>query len=91
MWILAWSITFVRVAASGAPARFVRNSVVLMFGIALTGMNESIFGMVVPTFFAYIWLGIVLSEPPERRAALAARPRVQPLRALPLRALPQGR
>ena len=29
MWILAWSITFVRVAASGAPARFVRNSVVL--------------------------------------------------------------
>jgi hypothetical protein len=62
MWILAWSITFVRVAVSRAPARLVRNTVVLLLGIALTGMNESIFGMVVPTMFAYVWLGIALYE-----------------------------
>ncbi|HSQ01253.1 MAG TPA: O-antigen ligase family protein [Candidatus Dormibacteraeota bacterium] len=92
MWILAWTITFVRVAASGAPARFVRNSLVLLLGIALTGMNESIFGMVVPTFFAYIWLGIVLCESPDRRGAFPVRPLAEPLRtALPLRALPEGR
>lgn len=92
MWILAWSITFVRVAASGAPARFVRNSVVLMLGIALTGTSESIFGMVVPTFFAYIWLGIVLSESPDRRGDVAVRPFAERLRPVrPTRALPEGR
>lgn len=92
MWILAWSVTFVRVAASGAPARYVRNGVVLLLGIALTGMNESIFGMVVPTFFAYIWLGIVLSEPLDGHAARPVRPLAElPRPPLPLRALPEGR
>jgi hypothetical protein len=92
MWILAWSITFVRVAASGAPAPFVRNSVVLLLGIALTGMNESIFGMVVPTLFAYIWLGIAMRDAPERHAAFAVRPLAEhPQPALALRTLVGGR
>ncbi len=92
MWMLAWSITFVRVAASGAPSRFARNSVVLMLGMALTGMNESIFGMVVPTLFAYIWLGIALRESPDRRGALPIRPLAEHRQpALPMRAVAGGR
>jgi hypothetical protein len=92
MWIVAWSVTFLRVAASRAPARFVRNGMVLMLGMALTGMSESIFGMVVPTFFAYIWLGIVLGESSQRRRVVAVRPLVEQLRpALPVHALAGGR
>lgn len=91
MWILAWSITFVRVVASGAPASFVRNSVVLLLGIALTGMSESIFGMVVPTLFAYLWLGIALRESPDLRGAFPVRPLAEhPQPAPPLRALVGG-
>ena len=92
MWMLAWCITFVRVATSGAPVPFVRNSMVLLLGIALTGMNESIFGMVVPTLFAYIWLGITLRAAPARRSAMAMRTLVQqPPPVLPLRGLVEGR
>lgn len=55
---LGW--TTLLVATSGGPAPLVRNTLTLLFGIALTGIGESLFSVVVPTLFAFFWLGIAL-------------------------------
>jgi hypothetical protein len=55
---LAWTTRLV--ATSGGPAPLVRNTLALLFGVALTGVGESLFSVVVPALFAFLWLGIAL-------------------------------
>lgn len=62
----AWMI----VRAAGPPA-LQRNALMLLAVVALTGIGEGIYSLVVPTLYAFLWLGLALR--------MLAAPRPAPL------------
>ena len=83
-FLFALTRTILLVAAARGPAALTRNTLTLLCGIALIGIGESLFSVVVPTLYAFIWLGIALRQCEGLRdtavAAGARQPSLGPLR-----------
>ncbi len=66
---------WVALRASGAPAlRY--NTVVLLAVLGLTGVGEGLYALVVPTLYAFLWLGVALGALRAGAPAAVARRRV---------------
>ena len=75
-FVFALTRTILLVASAPGPVALTRNTLTLLCGIALIGIGESLFSVVVPTLFAFIWIGIALRQcegPRETAAAGDAR------------------
>ncbi len=81
-FVLAMGATLALVATSHGPPALVRNTVVLLAAIAANGVSEGLYSLVVPTLYAFLWIGIALRA---CRATADAVPAPERWRAAPTR------
>ena len=72
--------TWMVLRANGPPA-LQRNTFMLLAMVALTGIGEGLYSLVVPTLYAFLWLGVALGaltvpQPARRAAPVALRSRL---------------
>jgi O-antigen ligase len=72
LFALTWTVGLVA-SAPNWRRPITRNTLVLLFGMTLAGIGESLFSIVVPTLFVFIWLGIALRGCRWRPVRSAAR------------------
>lgn len=85
-FLFALARTIWLVLGAGAPPALRDNALVLLIALAITGLGEGLYSLVVPTLYAFLWLGVALRPgrlPAPAPAAVARRaPRPLP-RLLP--------
>lgn len=69
------------IARAGGPPALQRNTLMLLLVVALTGIGEGLYSLVVPTLYAFLWLGVALDalaapRPAHAPLAAALRPRL---------------
>jgi hypothetical protein len=73
-FLCAMTYTLGLVATSTGPPELVRNTFVLLVAMAVNGASEGLYSLVVPTLYAFLWLGIAL------RGCRVAAPEAVPVR-----------
>jgi len=72
------------VLRAAGPPGLQRNTLMLLVVVALTGIGEGLYSLVVPTIYAFLWLGVALATlTPPRPAAAAAPLPLSPRLAFP--------
>ena len=87
-FLLAMTFTMGLVVTAHGPPELVRNTFVLLVAMAVNGVSEGLYSLVVPTLYAFLWIGIALRACRATGAAPVTVRRGRVSAAPPLLAIP---